>query len=395
MHILLIASFFPPANSIASHRLYSFAKYLPEFGIDVDVITPKRKGNLNLDTSGINVTYPYSDPRSVTKFAKKKNKIRDALKYSGIRSCKHYLTSKFYHSAKKMITADFIAPFDAVMVSYGNEDALRLACYIHKKYKLPLIIDYRDLWYDNLYANWTPLDKLIIYFLEKRIIKKAKLITTVSKNLAEQLAGRYHVKANVIYNGYFDFIKQYAVRFDKPNIATTTFCYCGSLYGGIQPIEVFYPLLAENQNFYLNIAVLDEVDRELVESLNAQYCVRDQVTIYFNLSYEKAIALEKQADFLLFLNRLDGVAKGVLTGKLFEYMALGNKIIGIGHPGDEAGELIRQYSLGCYCHSSIELGVEIKKMLDSAHQPSKDIFLFDRREQARVLAELIKTEIFQ
>jgi hypothetical protein len=50
MKLLIITYFFPPLNSIASLRLYSFAKYLTEFGLDVTVFTTPKKVN-NMDYS--------------------------------------------------------------------------------------------------------------------------------------------------------------------------------------------------------------------------------------------------------------------------------------------------------------------------------------------------------
>jgi hypothetical protein len=392
MRILLIANFFPPAHVIAAHRIYSFAKYLPEFGIDITVMTPKRSGKLDLDTSNIEIIHTHTDSNAVNKFVKKKNRIRNLLKYSGIRSIKYYLTSQFFREAKKVIDQKIISEFDAVLASYGNEDALRISYYINKKYSLPLIIDYRDLWFDNLYMNWTPLDKAFIYLLEKKIIAKAFLVTTVSKSLSKQLTKRYNVNPHVIYNGYFDFIKDYPA-FAKTKENKITFCYCGSLYGGIQPLETFFPLLVKNQNYFLNIAVLDEIDQKLVMDLVRQFNVKNKVRLYYNLRYEEAIALEKQADYLLFLNRLDGLAKGVLTGKIFEYIALKKYIVGIGHKDDEAGEIINEYNLGCYCSDSEELDKKIKTVLENKAPQKLDTSFFDRKEQANILAKLIKDNL--
>jgi len=394
MRILLISNFFPPANSIAAHRIYSFARYFPELGIDVEVLTPRRKGTLDLDLSGITVHFPYEEHKDANKFSKQKNWLRNLARYSGIRSWRYYLTSKFYHSSKKYFTTDFTTRFDAVLASFGNEDALRLAYYVHRKFGLPLIIDYRDLWYDNYHLNWTPLDKLVIYMLEKRIIKKAALISTVSKNLSAQIAKRYSVDAAVVYNGYFDLVQEFSTEkrdFGQSNVVN--FCYCGSLYGGVRPVQAFFPLLSQNSNYILNIAVLDDVDQKLIESLANKYNVENQIHVFRNLSYRQAIALEKQSDYLLFLNRLDGMDKGVLTGKLFEYIALEKPIIGFGHPDDEAGELIREYHLGCYCSSAQELSRWLEQNKTFMRIENEMVSFFNRKVQARIFAQLIKDRL--
>ena len=394
MRILLISNFFPPVNSIAAHRIYSFAKYFPEFGIDIEVLTPKRKGTLDFDLGGRTIHFPCEENKDANKFTKRQNWLKNVLKYSGIRSWRYYLTSKFYHSSKIILEADFLGRFDAVLASFGNEDALRLAYYVHRKSGLPLIIDYRDLWYDNHHLNWTPLDRLVIYMLEKRIIKKAALVSTVSKNLSAQLAKRYGVNAAVVYNGYFDLVLELSVeKRDFVQSDVITFCYCGSLYGGVRPVQEIFPLLSQNSNYVLNIAVFDDVDRHLIKSLAQKHDVENQLHVFHNLSYRQAIALEKQSDYLLFLNRLDGLDKGVLTGKLFEYIALGKPIVGFGHSDDEAGELIREYHLGCYCSSAQELSHWIEQKQTAVQNENKMTSFFNRKAQARVLAQLIKERI--
>ncbi|MFM8917928.1 MAG: hypothetical protein ACKOGP_09325, partial [Bacteroidota bacterium] len=53
MRILIISTFFPPQNSIASHRPYSWAKYWSKAGHEVVVLTTPKKKNSNqtIDTS--------------------------------------------------------------------------------------------------------------------------------------------------------------------------------------------------------------------------------------------------------------------------------------------------------------------------------------------------------
>jgi hypothetical protein len=55
MKILIISTFFPPQNSVASLRGYSFAKYWTELGHKVTVLTTSKatySHDLNLDNIG-------------------------------------------------------------------------------------------------------------------------------------------------------------------------------------------------------------------------------------------------------------------------------------------------------------------------------------------------------
>lgn len=392
MRILLVTKFFPPANSVASHRLYSFARYLPEFGIDVDVLTPEREGTLLCDSAGMTIFHPNKESSSVTKFVKRKNVIRDFLKYSGIRSIRYYLRSPFFRYSKIFIKQLDLTKYDAVMASYGPEDSVHIAYYIHCKTHLPFLLDYRDLWYDNLYANWTPLDKLIIYQLERKIINSTILITAATNGVRKQIEKRYGTSATIIYNGFFnDFADQSveSANFDSQ----IHFCYTGSLYGGIQPIHILFPLLVQNPLYQLHIAVFDEIDSDHVKKLVKQFAVKGQVHCYPGLSNAQALHLQQQANILLYLNRMDGFATCVLAVKLFEYMKTGKYILGIGHSDDEARELFEQYNLGAYITRSEDLAEAVGQAKTWKSSLRSDITFFDRKKQAEILAGEIKNSL--
>jgi len=58
LKILIITHYFPPSNSIASHRTYSWAKYWSKMGHDVTVLTTakeRRENDLNLPFDGFQV----------------------------------------------------------------------------------------------------------------------------------------------------------------------------------------------------------------------------------------------------------------------------------------------------------------------------------------------------
>ena len=41
--LLLVAAFFPPAGGVGTFRALKFAKYLPRFGVDVDVLAMREE----------------------------------------------------------------------------------------------------------------------------------------------------------------------------------------------------------------------------------------------------------------------------------------------------------------------------------------------------------------
>lgn len=385
LKIVLVTKYFPPLNTIASHRLYSYAKYFPQHGIDVEIITPEWQGNLNFNMDKMTIHYTHEEKQKI-QFSSSGNIFKSILKYTGIRAIRHYINSPFF-KAGKTVSHSVFKNIDAVLVSFGPEDALHLAGYFCKKYKLPLIIDYRDLWLDNPFQNWTPLDKAIIYRLEKRILRQTVMTCTVSETLSQQLCHRYGQKAQLIYNGFWSSPSPPQPRLPKKNI---TFCYCGSLYGGMRPIRLLLPFLADHRQHRLVVAVFDDVDVKYLQNAAKKYGLTQQIQIKQNCSHQKALALGKQSDILLFLNTFDKNATGVLTGKLFEYMQSRRFILGIGNADDEAAKIIRRYNLGAYISKKDELKKAIEMYFSWSPPRFENLDFFSREQQAKRLAISLK-----
>ncbi len=395
MRILLLTTFFPPANTIAAHRMYSFAEYLPDFGIDVTVVTVKRPGDLARIPQRASVIYLYEDTAPVNRFVKKRSTIRRALHYSGLRPLRGYYWGRFSRTLTRHIDEVGIDDFDGVLASYGPESVLRAAELLHDRHGLPLLLDFRDPWLGNRYYAWTPVESILIKTIQRRLLKKAQLITTVSKLLARSLRTIANTgNIAVVYNGYYEEQSCHGTGklTNKSRSGETTVCYCGSLYAGIQPIDIFLEALGRVANVRLRLALLDEADVDFVRTLTQRFNVDNRVEVYQSLSHAASLQLQRESDVLLFLNRTDGSAKEVLTGKLFEYLSTGNFILGIGHPEDEARDLIRTYRNGVYVHNATQAAHVLSSLKNFTREPA-DMSFFTRRNQAKIMANMIKNAI--
>jgi hypothetical protein len=390
MRILLITNFFPPTDLIASHRTYSFAKYLPEFDIVVDVLTPDRPGSLLFDISSIVVHHPCKAPASA-QFSKRSGFLKEILKYTGIRAFRFYLTSPFYHSAKTYTAHLDMAKYDAVLATYPAEDSLRVACFLSKRYDIPLIVDYRDLWLQNGYLQWTLMDKLLVKLLEGRINRRAALITTSTAGAAQKLEQRFGRKVVAIYNGFWDEANQPPL----PNQSGShegpiTLCYCGSLYGGKRPIEWVFPLMACDKNIRLKIAILEQIDADLVRHYSRNYKVSDQVELHIGLAPFDADELECSADVLILLNLPEPSGNDVIPAKFYQHLAKQRFILGIGHKDDEVGAILTGLSAGMYVSKKEEV-LSFRSTFEQWDIAARsDISFFSRRKQAERLAQEIK-----
>ena len=380
---------------MASHRVYSFAKYLPLHGIHVDVLTPRRPGNLEYDISDMSILYSHDDPSTYNVFNRKSGVLKKIVRHAGARPVYHYLTSRLYRETVRTFDRSRYREYDAILASFGPEGVLRLARFLSRKLNLPLILDYRDLWYDHPFYPTTPCDDLMIRCIEGRIIRGACLVTTVSEGLAGTLRKRYGCNPSVVYNGYFDDDVQDSQPRERSDVPENglRIGYFGSLYGGQRPIQMIFPLMAERENLQLITALFDEVDCRIVSRLAKQWNVEDRVEIHRGLRNDEAMSLQSGCDILLFLNKIDGSAKGILSGKLFEYMAARTFVLGIGHRNDEAARIIEECRLGIFLDDEASLPSVFDCYHDWEGPDETGIQRYTRARQAKRLATMIKERL--
>lgn len=201
------------------------------------------------------------------------------------------------------------------------------------------IADYRDPWSDNrIFPGIFPLNRLESY-LERKWLRHADKITTVSHPLKNAFADKYgSEKAAVIENGIdpYDFIGLDAA-FVYPGIAKFRIVHTGTVYDKIYnpfPLLQSIQTLAKDPEYcgllrHLEIVFVGHSGQELPlfiqDSELAQY-----VKIMPPMTRSEALRMQRDADALLFLAWGDLEKEGILSGKIFEYMYSTTPIISIG-----------------------------------------------------------------
>lgn len=178
------------------------------------------------------------------------------------------------------------------------------------------IVDFRDLHVDPMYKN--------VFFpayqrrVDKKLLKKADLITTVSDGLAKEL-NKSLIQVKTIYNG----IVPRPIEIEK--FKKFTIAYTGSLFGNSRNPKSFFQYLQkqiekgiiEKQNIAIKYAGKDGTKFKEYVSL---YNLETQYEGLGVISHNKAKLLQQQSHVNLLLTSVTKNHKGVLTGKLFEYI---------------------------------------------------------------------------
>jgi glycosyltransferase involved in cell wall biosynthesis len=423
MKILIISYYFPPINSIASLRPYSWAKFWSQMGHDVTVLTvnesPKNT-DLKMDCSQfrtIRITNPFK------KYIKQKVS-QNSLEVKGatnprksiVQKIKFFVQSKGIFATARMpdfndiiIRKSYAAikneTFDIAVSTAGPYSEHLIGYNLKKNGNIKFwIVDYRDLWTQNhIFKGLFPFT-LIEEYLESKINTSADLITTVSEPLAQQIRNKYDLdNVDVIPNG-FDFDDLDTLD-PKPywNDGKKHLVYTGAIYQGKQDpsplfeaIKQLYHSPQQHLLEHLRISFVGGFKADLhtlIELYNVATWVKDDGFV----SREDALRMQRDANGVIFLEFEASGVEGILTGKLFEYLALGREIIGIGVTNaSSSGRLIQECGYGRNFGTDVEVIIQYLIELLSSTEPKKCeknmLYLeqFSRKKQAEKLLSLAK-----
>ena len=432
MKILIIAYFFPPQNSIASLRPYSWAKYWSRNGHDVTVLTVPKKKKASDSPQSYKGFKIIEVPVRVVLFLKQIFQLRNIdnsfspNNYNSSRTQKpqrlklslghivQLLQNRFgiFASCRMPDLSDFWS-YDAykfikdshwdLVVSTGGPYGVHLPAYRLKKKRLAKywICDWRDLWSENHIYPGLPLVRWIERFRERRWSLLADEITTVSNPLADRLRQQHGDKVRVIYNGFdpddFEKLPEEPI---FPRDGIVRIVYTGTIYRPHQNPAYFFKAirLLCYQGFVQpdKLRIIFCGNNADVSHLASIHMIDDFIEYAGFVPRQQALRMQRDADFLLFLEFESRHSIGVLTGKLFEYLYAGPPIIGIGVNEDSSvGKILKDTQRGkCLGKNPYRIANELRAVLSSKSayslflkQASKSsgIFEFTRENQSRIM----------
>lgn len=406
--ILIISTFFPPLNSIASLRPYSWAKEWTQMGHSVTVLTTKKlqtENPLNFDLTGIEIVEVESS-LNVSGLKKNYHEQKVKGKPSFLHRMMHQLKYKYglFNACRMPDFTDFwIYPalkqischekFDFI-VSTSGPYSVHILGYLLKRKELTnkWIADYRDTWSNNyIYPGLFPFNFFEKY-LEKFLLRKVDLITTVSEPFKEYFEKTYKKETRVVYNGFNPEDVDLEEGTSYPLSDKFRIVHTGSIYKDKRdPIPLFKAINELSDNPLIGHLEVIFIGSELadLQELIDLYHVEKHVKIQGFLSRKETLSLQRNADVLLFLPWNDPKVDGILTGKIFEYLYSKTPIISIGCPHMEASQkLIDHYKAGISLHSVDEIVTYLKRVLmekpnAKTNVTNNELFLFDRRMIAK------------
>jgi len=374
--VLFITYYWPPAGGPGVHRIVKLVKYLPHFGWIPMVLTvrdgeyPEHDPSLAEDIpDGIIVTKtPALEPFSLYK------------KWTG-KSSEQPIPAGFMGQSKKKNFTEKIAqsirlnlflpdarigwlPFawraikrasvkhnpDIILTSSPPQTVQLIGLQAKKILNIPWIADFRDPWTDIYYyaqvkrSSWAgAIDSL----LEKRVLENVDCITSVSQEIVDLLRHKVErdVHSSVIPNGYDpeDFKEPVPVDLNKFNIA-----HFGKLSDS-QPVSGICSAIKHAMENAPDLR--EDLQVKFTGTLVGQSSSMLRRELGEKVSFESykphsEVVIDMQKSGLLFLIIPETEQnKGILTGKLFEYIGARRPILAIGPKDGAAARVVQDLEL--------------------------------------------------
>lgn len=419
--VLIITYYWPPSAGSGVQRWLKFAKYLPEYGWDPIIFTPENPDFELKDESLLDeipqqvevLKFPIWEPYSLLRSLK-----REKIKNPGViieKKKKSFLDKVAIWLRANVIVPDprvfWVKPsvdflLDLIerngieaIITTGPPHSLHLiGRNIKRKKKISWIADFRDPW-----SSWEFLDSLPMLQwvrkkhqnLEESVLHEADAVVTISPTFKEELEAIGKREVKLITNGFdpADMPGSFAMSTQDPE--TFHVVYIGIIDAIRDPIPF---LKAFKQAFSgkekkVMLSFVGKVSEQVTEFIQKDLWLSSHVELTGYLPHQEVFRYYEKASVLLLILTHTKNAKGNIPGKLFEYIATGRKIVGLGDPGGDAAKIIQEANAGkVFRHEAV---MEMQQYLEKAGAPSKitsekrNIEQFERKFLTRKLAELL------
>ena len=363
-NILVISYYWPPSGGPGVQRVLKFSKYLKKLGWEPIVLTakdgdfPVKDHSLNDDAKttqayfvksiSLHKLYSWIVGKKTSPTYQLSSSSEDSIIVKFIRWIRNNLIVPdgrigWYPNAVKK-GSDIIKQNNIrVIFSSAPPYTVHLiARTLSKKHELPWVADFRDPWTDRFYNYenkrlW--LTKLIDSYLERKVINDATALTTVSKTISEYYKKTFYV----IHNGYDEEDFSLVNKTENNNVVIS---YIGTMTKSQNPLMFFesiYELNLKEKKYQIDL--IGNIHPDIKYYIEAKK-YDNFIKIKPYIPHKDAIKKMCESDFLLLVIPNTEKNKGIVTGKLFEYIRSMRKIIMIGPPKSDAAKIIAQTNSG-------------------------------------------------
>ena len=428
--VLVVTYYFPPAGGPGVQRVLKTVRYLRDAGFEPVVLTVKDGAFPSQDAAladdvpeGVEIirtrapdpfalyarlkgsapgSVPTGSVEAETRLARLALWVRANLFLPDARV--GWVPFAIAAGRKRLGEAAQLADLFAAVITSGPPHSAHLVGRQLQKTGVPWVADFRDPWTGiNFYHN-LPMSRparALDRRLERRVLQSADAVTTVSPTwarLLERQGGLAPGSVEVVHNGVDEADLEAA---DGVSVRTDAFvlAHVGSLYATRDPVAVWQAIRRLRDRGEIPRLVIrlvgrtDDAVRQSAEATGAPVEARPYVT------HAEAVREQARAALLLLSIEPFPASDGMITGKLYEYLASGRPVLGVGPVGGDAAALLAETGGGALADRGDVAGIE-EILLEHyavweagtprAGAPWDAVAPYTRRAQTQRLAHVIR-----
>ncbi|MBA2361206.1 MAG: glycosyltransferase family 4 protein [Actinobacteria bacterium] len=357
MKVLIVSLYFPPAGGGGVQRPLKFATHLPALGIETHVLAPDdpkwvhRDDDLVVPTKAWVHRVRYVGPKGRLP-AEELHGLR-GLERAGRRAA---LTFRRALVPDENVSWNLTAipaairiarreKIDVVITTSPPISVHLIGAAVRRATGARWIADLRDSIVANPHRR---IESVLVRAKERTgegvarlVARSADAVVAVSDPIAEEMRALGATRVETISNGC-DFEDFAGLEYHPSSRLRIT--HTGSFFGHRTPRPILEALAGSDVDAVLRfVGDFRAADREWVEGLG----LGDRLQIHPYLPRREVLAVQKDSEALLLLiPESAGRGRGVLSGKIFEYLAAERPILAAVPPDGVAADLIRETGAG-------------------------------------------------
>lgn len=412
--LLLVTYYWPPAGGPGVQRWLKLCKYLPNLGYDITVCIPENPSYPILDESLLKdihpslrilkfkIWEPYALARKLTpkneklkagQFGERDNwRARLSIWIRGnlfIPDARKFWIKPMQKHLKELISKE---RYD-VLITTGPPHSLHLiGLGLHNfliKKKIRWVADFRDPWTGISYhsklklMSWAAARHID---LERKVLQKADLILTTSYTDTEIFKKESKGKVETLTNG-FDPEDIPVEEIEKKNIIA----YIGALEQLRNPSVLWTALESVMDIPDWEFHFIGKVDPQIQEDLKERPA-GSRIKFFGYMPHSEAVKAMFSSKILVLTNFNKQDSRGIIPGKVFEYLASKGYILSIGPADSDVEKILMKTKAGQHFTYSQTQEIQnfIRQSLSSNELPDGNISDFSRPKLAQRLDAILR-----
>ena len=418
--VLIITYYWPPSGGSGVQRWLKFSKYLRDFNIEPVIYTVDNPSYPINDTSLESeipldlevLKQPIFEPNYFLSIFGNNKKKESA----GFLNPNPTLLGRFF----QYVRANYFIPdarkfwikpsvkflsnylknnkIDAIITTGPPHSMHLVGLALRDKFKIKWISDFRDPWTEIDYFQQLPLTKKAKkkhHQLEQEVLEKSDMVIVVGETMKKKFLKHNH-NIEVLTNGFDSYENSLTIELDS-NFSIT---HVGLMNADRNPTilwEVLYEISSENIDFKNNLRIkfIGKIDDTVIQDIQV-FNPKNIVRIPY-LDHKEVRKYQASSQVLLLsINQVPN-AKGIITGKIFEYLQAKRPILGIGPEDGDAAAILKKTNAGNIVgfNNKIELKAAVLKLYKDFKEEklfvkSINVEQFHRKNITRQLAQVIK-----